>query len=235
MMRALRREELVSLHVTDIDFERSLITVRAEVSKSGRMRHVPFSGFTDHLLKDYIARDRRLLVDAFGGDPDGAVFLSESTRCPGRPLHVGAFNDIMPRLQQRLAQPLQDVHLLLHPRIRQPSSHFWNLLRMLYREMHRREAAFWQWSREDWIAVLGASDRHFTQAHGTPRRSLCALAYFLCGFDAFERIGGLADLATFADPAFGPDWHRAYQALRDVAVGMGYKEEWAQTRHIRNT
>jgi hypothetical protein len=139
------------------------------------------------------------------------------------------------RTLTRLAQPLQDVHLLLHPRIRQPSSHFWNLLRMLYREMHRREAAFWQWSREDWIAVLGASDRHFTQAHGTPRRSLCALAYFLCGFDAFERIGGLADLATFADPAFGPDWHRAYQALRDVAVGMGYKEEWAQTRHIRNT
>jgi hypothetical protein len=92
------------------------------------------------------------------------------------------------RTLTRLAQPLQDVHLLLHPRIRQPSSHFWNLLRMLYREMHRREAAFWQWSREDWIAVLGASDRHFTQAHGTPRRSLCALAYFLCGFDAFERI-----------------------------------------------
>ena len=76
---ALRREELVSLRVTDIDFERSLITVRAEVSKSGRMRHVPFSGFTDHLLKDYIAHDRRLLIAAFGGDPDGAVFLSEST------------------------------------------------------------------------------------------------------------------------------------------------------------
>jgi site-specific recombinase XerD len=113
---ALRREELVSLRVTDIDFERSLITVRAEVSKSGRMRHVPFSGFTDHLLKDYIARDRRLLIDTFGGDPDGAVFLSESTRCPGRPLQVGAFNDVMARLRERLALPRLTPHTLRHQR-----------------------------------------------------------------------------------------------------------------------
>src|SRR5438552_16580391 len=45
--------------------------------------------------------------------------------------------DAARRTLTRLAQPLQDVHRLLHPRTNQPSSHFWNLLRLRYRDIDR--------------------------------------------------------------------------------------------------
>src|SRR2546430_517810 len=40
---ALRREELMSLRVDDIDWARGLVTIRPETTKGGRMRYVPVS------------------------------------------------------------------------------------------------------------------------------------------------------------------------------------------------
>jgi integrase len=48
---ALRREEVMSLRQDDIDWQRALVHVRAETSKSGRSRSVPSSGFTESVLK----------------------------------------------------------------------------------------------------------------------------------------------------------------------------------------
>jgi hypothetical protein len=118
------------------------------------------------------------------------------------------------RTLTRLAQPLQDVHLLLHPRIRQPSSHFWNLLRMLYREMQRREAAFWQWSREDWIAVLGASDHHFTQAHGTP---MGTMGRGSCGSVRRSQMTG-TQLSDFRDAPMASRTLLALLAICDASM-----------------
>src|SRR6266568_9017515 len=83
---ALRREELMSLRVDDIDWAQSMVTIRAETTKGGRMRYVPVSACVLHLVRDYLEGDRRALIAAYDGDDTGPLFLSESTRNPGCPL-----------------------------------------------------------------------------------------------------------------------------------------------------
>jgi len=113
---ALRREELVSLRLDDVDWAQRLVRVRAETSKSGRPRLVPFSPFVELVLRRYVQMDRRPILDAFGGDPDGPLFISESQRNPGRPLRIGAFNDIIEKLRQALGVPQFTPHTLRHQR-----------------------------------------------------------------------------------------------------------------------
>jgi integrase/recombinase XerD len=83
---ALRREELMSLRVDDIDWAREIVTIRPETTKNGRMRYVPVSAAALYLVRQYIEGDRRALIAAYDGEDLGLIFLSESTRNPGCPL-----------------------------------------------------------------------------------------------------------------------------------------------------
>lgn len=113
---ALRREELMSLRVDDIDWARGLVTIRPEITKGGRMRHVPVSACILHLVRDYLEGDRRSLIAAYEGEDLGLLFLSESTRNPGCPLAVGAFDEIMERVRERVGLPALTPHTLRHQR-----------------------------------------------------------------------------------------------------------------------
>jgi site-specific recombinase XerD len=113
---ALRREELMSLCVDDLDWARGVLTVRAETTKSGRMRYVPISAAALHLVRQYLEGDRRALIAAYDGDDLGPIFLSESTRNPGRPLSVGAFDEIIERVRERVGLPALTPHTLRHQR-----------------------------------------------------------------------------------------------------------------------
>jgi integrase/recombinase XerD len=50
----LRKEELLLLQIRDIDFERKLVHIRNETSKSGRSRQLPIHSSTLMHLKDYL-------------------------------------------------------------------------------------------------------------------------------------------------------------------------------------
>jgi integrase/recombinase XerD len=113
---ALRREELMSLRVDDIDWARGIVTIRPETSKGGRMRYVPVSACVLHLVRGYIESDRRALIAAYDGEDAGPIFLSESTRNPGRPLAVGAFDEIVERVRDRVGLPALTPHTLRHQR-----------------------------------------------------------------------------------------------------------------------
>ncbi len=113
---ALRREELMSLRVDDIDWARGIVTIRAETTKGGRMRHVPVSAAVLHLVRSYLEGDRRALIAAYDGDDTGLIFLSESTRNPGRPLAVGAFDEIIERVRKPVGLPALTPHTLRHQR-----------------------------------------------------------------------------------------------------------------------
>jgi len=113
---ALRREELMSLCVDDIDFARGLLTIRPETTKGGRMRYVPVSSVVLHLVRHYLEGDRRSLIAAYQGDDTGPIFVSESTRNPGRPLSVGAFDEIVERVRERVGLPALTPHTLRHQR-----------------------------------------------------------------------------------------------------------------------
>jgi len=114
---ALRREELVSLGLDDYDRHRALLKVRAETSKSGRDRWVPLSPIGQRVLDYYLDHERRALVDALALDECGSLFISESTRNPGRPLMPGAFNDVVDALRTTLELPRLHPHTFRHQRL----------------------------------------------------------------------------------------------------------------------
>ncbi len=114
---ALRREELVSLRLDDYDRHRALLKVRAETSKSGRDRWVPLSPIGQRVLDYYLDHERRALVDALVLDESGPLFISESTRNPGRPLVPGAVNDVVEALRITLKLPQLHPHTFRHQRL----------------------------------------------------------------------------------------------------------------------
>ena len=113
---ALRREEAVSLRHDDVDWETSIVTIRGGITKNGRTRHVPISGATMQLLQTYVDGSRASLLEAYGGDSDGPLFVSESTRNPAQPLSPGSFNDIVARIRVKLSLPALTPHTLRHQR-----------------------------------------------------------------------------------------------------------------------
>jgi integrase/recombinase XerD len=113
---ALRREELMSLRVDDIDWAQGIVTVRPETSKGQRMKQVPVSACVLHLVRHYIDGNRRALIAAYDGEESGPIFLSESTRNPGRPLAVGAFDEIIERVREKVGLPALTPHTLRHQR-----------------------------------------------------------------------------------------------------------------------
>ena len=77
---ALRREELVSLRVPDIDAAHRLVTVRAETSKTAANRVVSYPACAGRSLMGYLLQ--RHALDA----TPGPLFLSVSNRNRGSPL-----------------------------------------------------------------------------------------------------------------------------------------------------
>lgn len=113
---ALRRQEVTKLRLDDVNWRTNIITIRPEVSKNGLRRSVPISSSTSELLRSYIETDRRRLLQGFGGEVHGPLFLSESLRNAGQPLAIGAFNDVIERLRQQLTLPQLHPHTLRHLR-----------------------------------------------------------------------------------------------------------------------
>jgi len=93
------------LRVDDIDWARGIVTIRPETTKGGRMRHIPVSAFVLYLVRQYLEGDRRALIAAYDGEDSGRIFLSESTRNPGRPLAIGAFDEIIERVRELVGLP----------------------------------------------------------------------------------------------------------------------------------
>jgi integrase/recombinase XerD len=58
----LRREELLLLQIRDIDFERKMLTVRGDTSKSGRTRQIPLHSTTIMYLKDYLIARKKYVT-----------------------------------------------------------------------------------------------------------------------------------------------------------------------------
>jgi site-specific recombinase XerD len=93
----LRREELMLLQVRDIDFERKILTVRGDTSKSGLTRQVPLHSTCVMHLKDYLAARKKyttpyLIVSSSHDERlslDGLIHLVlKIKRCSGVPFHL---------------------------------------------------------------------------------------------------------------------------------------------------
>jgi integrase/recombinase XerD len=105
---ALRREELCSLEVGDLDPAQRLIRIRAETTKNRQERIVPYAAATSPLYVAYV-RQRRMLSPA-----RGPLFLSESRRNYAQPISIWTWSKVVAGIAARAAVPHFTTHTLRH-------------------------------------------------------------------------------------------------------------------------
>jgi site-specific recombinase XerD len=108
---ALRREELCSIQVTDIDPAHRTLRIRAEATKNRLERIVPYSIHTSRLYQKYLEERRGL------GNGRGALFLSASRRNRGRPLSYWMWSKTVKQLAKESAVDRFTTHTLRHLRL----------------------------------------------------------------------------------------------------------------------
>ena len=104
----LRREELCSLEIPDIDPSARLIRVRAETTKNRGERIVPYSPATSMLLVSYLQHRRSL------GRSRGPLFLSESPRNRAHPISIWTWSKIVEGISSRSEVPQLTTHTFRH-------------------------------------------------------------------------------------------------------------------------
>jgi site-specific recombinase XerD len=108
---ALRREELCSIEVSDIDPAHRMIRIRAEVTKNRLERMVPYSAHTSNLYQEYVAERRHF------GNSRGRLFLSSSRRNPGEPLSFWMWSKSVRQFAKESGVLLFTTHTLRHLRL----------------------------------------------------------------------------------------------------------------------
>lgn len=104
----LRREELCRLESQDVDPAHRMVRVRAETTKGGRDRVVPYSAVTGELLKAYLIHRRTL------GQRRGPLFLSESRRNRAVPITLWTWSKVIRSIAKRADLPQFSTHTLRH-------------------------------------------------------------------------------------------------------------------------
>ena len=99
------------------------------------------------------------------------------------------------------------------------------VLRVVAREAHHRGRAPWGWTRDEWVATLGATERQFRRRHrGLPdkRQYLVAVAYLLSGFDDWAALG--VNRLALARKVFGrARVDAAVRRVVEAATRLGYR------------
>jgi site-specific recombinase XerD len=108
---ALRREELCSINVPDIDPAHRMIRIRAEVTKNRLERIVPYSVHTSGLYQQYLLERRHL------GNGRGRLFLSSSRRNQGEPLSLWMWSKSVKQLARESGVQRFTTHTLRHLRL----------------------------------------------------------------------------------------------------------------------
>lgn len=105
---ALRREELCSLHTSDVDPSQRILRIRAETTKNRRERCVPFSEATGVLYAAYL-QERCLLSRS-----RGPLFLSESRRNRALPLSIWTWSKVVKGIAERAGVQQFTTHTPRH-------------------------------------------------------------------------------------------------------------------------
>lgn len=104
----LRREELCSLIIDDIDFAHRLLNIRAETTKNRQARIVPYSAATGELMTAWLRRRRELSRSA------GPLFLSESRRNHACPISIWTWTKVVKGIAGRAGLSKFTTHTLRH-------------------------------------------------------------------------------------------------------------------------
>jgi integrase/recombinase XerD len=104
----LRREELCLLQSDDLDPAHRTLRIRAETTKGGRERMVPYSAATGALLQACLAERHQL------SSKSGRLFLSASRRNRAAPITLWTWSKVIRRIADRANLPCFSTHTLRH-------------------------------------------------------------------------------------------------------------------------
>lgn len=113
---ALRRGELLSLSLADIDFSHQKIAIRPEIAKCGTRRVVFYSDATSDLLSAYI-KQRNAVMGGRRASQEHPLFVSESRRNLCEPLTFEMWNKIVRAVALRSSLPYFTTHTFRHLRL----------------------------------------------------------------------------------------------------------------------
>lgn len=120
---ALRREELVSLEITDLDPAHRTINIRAETTKNRKGRVVVYQEATSELYAAYL-RHRATLV----GRKKGLLFLSESRRNFGDPVSIWTWSKVIERIAKKAGLEHKfTTHIMRHLRLTDLARAGWDI------------------------------------------------------------------------------------------------------------
>jgi integrase len=130
---------------------------------------------------------------------------------------------------ERLLQPLDDVRAALDSpdqRLYRRASK--DAIGLVLWTCAETETAFWAWTTEAWLRLIGTSGKAFTQPwpgwiDGTTRPYVAAFAYLLAGFTDFHRLGRFKRL-SIARKVFGSaEVDDTVGCIMAVLDGWGYQ------------
>lgn len=104
----LRRKELCALAISDIDPATRLLHLRAETTKNGRSRVVPYSEASGELYAAYLTHRQTLSRSR------GNLFVSESRRNRGAPITIWTWSKVIQQLARQAGVPQFTTHTLRH-------------------------------------------------------------------------------------------------------------------------
>jgi site-specific recombinase XerD len=168
---ALRREELVSLEIGDLEPAWSLIHLRAETTKSKRAREVTFGSVSAQLLVAYL----RQRGEQFGR-VDGALFLSQSRRNRGKPLGLSSWSKIVTGIAQRAHVPQLSTHTFRHLRLTDLARAEWTIDEIAQYAGHRDLSTTLKYIHLSGRELAAKMHKATRSLHADRERRLAALA-----------------------------------------------------------
>lgn len=131
---ALRRSEITSLSIEDIDFAHRLIRIRAETTKSRRERIVCYSPAVVPVLAAHLMQMKRT------GIVRGALFRSASDRNQGAPLSFWTWSKTVRKWALESGMPDISTHTFRHLRLTHLARAGWKLHELATYAGHRDPA-----------------------------------------------------------------------------------------------
>ena len=128
---ALRRSELLGLHISDLDLAHRLVSLRAETTKGKRARIVAYSPTMAAVLTQHLKAMRAL------DHRPGSLFRSESDRNAGAPLSIWSWSKIVRAWALEAEISGFSTHSLRHLRLTHLARSGWKLHELTAYAGHR--------------------------------------------------------------------------------------------------
>lgn len=139
---------------------------------------------------------------------------------------------------RRLVAPLSDALTLICARDTRPQDAHWAVLRILTHEMHQRQSAFWAWTEEDWIDLLGANRAMYAQRYPRQvslRQHVIAVGYLLGDFRNLHALGQVSQSALVYKVFGQQPVDAAATRVVETAACWGYSGTEQLTRALFET